>query len=52
MAAKRLPQSNNNNYPIDPSSLPDDGSSVTFEQTFRKKVGDGTSAVGMTADDF
>ena len=52
MAAKRLPQSNNNNYPLDPASLPDDGSPVTFEQTFRKKVGDGTSAVGMTADDF
>ncbi len=53
MVTKRMVQGGSqNNFPVDPTTLPDDGSPVTFEQTFRKKVGDGSAGVGLTVDDF
>lgn len=37
-------------FSIDPGSLPDDGSPVSFEQTFRKKLGDGQGAPNVLTD--
>ncbi len=51
MAMKRINNSANPVTAIDPQDLPTDGSAVTFESTFRRRVNDGTGA-NMTVDDF
>jgi hypothetical protein len=38
-------------FAIDPGQIPDDGSSVTFEQTFAKKLGPATGTQNMLSDE-
>lgn len=51
MSIKRVTNAANPVTAIDPKDLPQDGSAVTYESTFRRRVNDGTGA-NMTVDDY
>lgn len=53
MATKRMGAQSPVPFSIDPGQLPDDGSPVTFEQTFAKRLGSGAAQQNpLTEEDF